>query len=121
MIAGGVAALLLVVVGLFSWGSNMLGDAKKANEKREVSQYIGFGRQTVILMNISSNDWGYTTVTLNDQYVAHVPEIPKGMQFEIFLNQFQGPNGKFERTNRVDSIKIEPKGQKPIEWTPGLE
>jgi hypothetical protein len=43
------------------------------------------------------------------------------MQFEIFLDQFQGTNGKFELTNRVDSVKIEPKGQKPILWTPGLE
>jgi hypothetical protein len=112
---------LLVIAGLVSAASSAFNEMKKQSARLELNQYVGFSRKTVILMNPSEQDWGYTTVTINDQYVAHAPEIPKGMQFEIFLDQFQGTNGKFELTNRVDSVKIEPKGQKPILWTPGLE
>jgi hypothetical protein len=116
-----IFAGLLVVAGLLSMGSSALSDMKKQNEKVAANQYVGFGRQTVILMNPSEQDWGYTTVTINDQYVAHAPEIPKGMQFEIFRDKFQGTNGFFSITNKIDSVKIEPQGQKPIYWSPGLE
>ena len=121
IVAGSIFAALLMVAGLVPVVTNAYSQIKKHAERVEANQYVGFGRRTVILMNPSDKDWGYTTVTINGEYVAHAPEIPKGMQFEIFLNQFQGTNGIFELTNKVDSVKIEPKGQKPIVWSPGLE
>jgi hypothetical protein len=121
IVAGSIFAALLTVAGLVPVATNAYSQIKKHAERFEANQYVGFGRRTVLLMNRSEKDWGYTTVTINGEYVAHAPEIPKGMQFEIFLNQFQGPSGKFELTNKVDSVKIEPKGQKPIVWSPGLE
>ena len=116
-----IFAGLLVIAGLISMTSNTLGDLKKRAEKVAANQFISFGRRTVILMNPSEEDWGYTTVTINGNYVAHAPEIPKGMQFEIFLDKFQGTNGIFNLTNKVESVRIEPAGKKPIDWSPGLE
>ena len=116
-----IFAGLLVIAGLISMASNTISDIKVRAEKIATTRFISFGRRTVILMNPSEEDWGYTTVTINGNYVAHAPEIPKGMQFEIFLDRFQGTNGYFNLTNKIESVKVEPAGKKPIDWSPGLE
>jgi hypothetical protein len=86
------------------------------------SQYIGFGRQTVIILNPTDKDWGYTTVTVNDDYKANCPQIPKGTQFEIWYKSFRGPKGEFDpRSQKVQAIKIEPEGEQVITWKPPIE
>src|SRR5205823_14579353 len=92
---------------------------KSANGEPETKDFVGFGRQTIIIMNRSTNNWGYTTIVVNDKYAAHIPDLEKGMQFEIFLKQLQGTNHVFDpKTEQVRSVNIEPEGLPPIHWTP---
>src|SRR5437868_13901603 len=58
------------------------------------SQYVAFSRRTVIIMNPTDKDWPHSTVTVNDEYKANCPEIPKGTQFEIWYKSFRGPKGE---------------------------
>jgi hypothetical protein len=86
------------------------------------SEYVAFGRQTVIIMNPTDKDWPHTTVTVNGEYKANCPEIPKGSQFEIWFKNFRGPKREFDaKTDKVQSVKIEPEGQEAIEWKPPIE
>ena len=110
---------IVLVAGLISGGSHAINEIKKASEEAEIQKYVGVATRTLLLMNPSDQDWGNTTVTINDSYVAHVPELPQGMQFEIFLKDFRGTNGFFDpKTNKVQSVLVEPKGLKPLLWTP---
>lgn len=123
VIAVGAVAFVLIAAGLFSAASNMFVESKKMHHRIEMNQFVGFGGKTVIIMNPTDEDWGYTTVRLNDDYIAHCPELAKGMQFEIFLDQFRGgTNGVYDpKTQKIESVKIEPKGKEPIVWTRNLE
>lgn len=121
-----LALILIVGAGLFyALGPRLARHLKTITTQQQNAglQFVGFGRQTVIIMNPTDKDWGYTTVTLNDQYVAHCPEIPKGTQFEIWFKNLRGTNGEvFDRTiEPVKSVKIQPEGQEAIAWTPPIE
>ena len=76
----------------------------------------------MIIINPSEKDWGYTTVTVNDEYKANCPEIPKRTQFEIWYKNFRGPKGEFDpKAAKVQTIKIEPAGEQAITWNPPVE
>jgi hypothetical protein len=93
--------------------------AKSANAEPETKDFVAFGRQTIIIMNPSKKDWGYTTIVVNDKYTAHIPDLEKGMQFEIFFKQLQGTNRIFDpKAEHVETVKIEPEGLPAIHWTP---
>jgi hypothetical protein len=119
---------LVIVLGcglFFAFGSRAAHKIKSSVTRQmtaEGKKFVAFGRQTVIIMNPSEEDWAYTTVTVNGQYVAHCPEIPKGTQFEIWFKNLRGPKGEFDaKAEKVQSVKIEPEGKQPIEWTPPIE
>jgi hypothetical protein len=121
-----VGLILIVGAGLFYALGPRLAQHLKAITTQQPNaglQFVDFGRQTVIIMNPTEKNWGYTTVTLNDQYEAHAPEIPKGTQFEIWFKNLRGTNGEvFDRTvEAVKSVKIQPEGQEAISWTPPIE
>jgi len=123
-----VGLILIVGAGLFyALGPRLALHLKAAIQQKqkinEGRQYIALGPGTVRILNSSEENWGYTTVTVNDKYESHASGIPKGTQFEIWLKSFLGPNG--ERidlvTERVISVKVQPAGHDAIVWTPPIE
>src|SRR4051812_44749028 len=86
-----LAALILIVgagayLAIGPWIIRKFKATMQKEERTAKSQSIvHLTSRSVIIMNLTSNDWGYTTVTLDDQYEAHCSDIPKGTQFEIRL------------------------------------
>jgi hypothetical protein len=121
---------LIVIVGgglFYALGPRLARHLKAAVQQQEKIgegyQYVKLTRQTVLIMNRGEKDWGYTTVTVNDKYEAHAPEIPKGTQFEIWFKSFRGPNGDTidPKAELVTSVKVQPQGQEAIVWTRPIE
>jgi hypothetical protein len=121
VVIGGLIAVLVGPDLITKMNRKGAAGANGNTAKRNGIDFVGFGRQTIIIMNPTEQDWGYTTITVNTQYVAHCPEIPKGTQFELFLKQLIGPKGQFDpKAEKVQTVKIEPEGLKPIDWTPPI-
>lgn len=120
-----VALILLVGAAFFiKFGPRAARRLKAvtAQPAQQAGKYVAFGPQTIIIMNPTAQDWGYTTVTVNGDYEAHCPEIPKGTQFEFWYRNLRGPKGTFDaKTEKVESVTIQPEGQQPIKWTPPVE
>jgi len=121
-----IAGLILIslAAGFFVIRPRLVQRLKAVSSapRAKPSEYVAFGRQTVIIMNPTDKDWSYTTVTVNDDYQAHCPEVPKGTQFEIWFKNFRGPKGDFDpKAQKVQSVKIQPEGQEAIVWKPPLE
>ena len=117
------AALILIVgAGVYlAIGPRVIRKFKAAMQKEEGTamsrSIVHLTYRSVIIMNSTSNDWGNATVTVNEQYEAHCPDIPKGTQFEIRLKDFRGPDGPFEPTApTVRRVTIKVDGEPPIIW-----
>lgn len=123
VVIGGIGALVIGPKLMEKMRGPQNGQRRTLAEIRRNGQdIVAFGKQTIIIMNPTEKDWGYTTVTVNSNYIAHCPEIPKGTQFEIFFKQLLAPNGaKFDsKSEKVQTVRIEPDGMKPMDWTPPL-
>ena len=127
LIIVGVGLLIVVVAAVIFFAVRPRSAESKAKETSarptgDGHRYVAFGSRTIIIMNPTETDWGYTTVTVNDRFEAHCPEIPKGTQFEFFFRNLRGPEGAFEENaEKVQAVKIQPDGQKTVVWTRPIE
>lgn len=118
------AMLLIFGAGLyFAIGSRVIRKLKATIQQTELpASVVHLNWTSIMITNSTSVDWGYTTVTVNDQYEAHCSDIPKGTRFEIRLQDFRGPQGRFEPTNtHVKTVKVGPEGQPVIIWNRPLQ
>jgi hypothetical protein len=115
--------LVLGAAGYFVIGPRVIRKLKATIQQTELpGNVVHLNWSSVTIMNLSSNDWGYTTVTVNDKYEAHCPDIPKGTEFEIRLKDFRGPDGPFEPTApTVRKVTVQPDGKPPIVWDRPME
>jgi hypothetical protein len=126
-IAAFVALIVVVAAAIFfavqpSAPKSKPRVATTPQQTSESQKYIALRSRTILIMNASLTDWGYTKVTVNGRFEANCPEIPKGTQFEIFYKDLRGAGGAFDpNAEKVETVKLEPEGQKAIVWTRPIE